>query len=74
MPICFCVAVYCAQLGCQPVSGVLSDFANSCTAHCLCQGCFVRAHSALVVVVTCFLSFEHSSPSLCPALYLVHAH
>ena len=31
-------------------------------------------HSALVVVVACFYSFEHSSPNLCPALYLVHAH
>ena len=30
-------------------------------------------HSALVVVVTCFHSFEHSSPSLCLVLYLVHA-
>ena len=31
-------------------------------------------HSALLVVVACFYSFEHSSPNLCPALYLVHAH
>ena len=31
-------------------------------------------HSALVVVVACFYSFKHSSPNLCPALYLVHVH
>ena len=34
-----------SQLGCQPVSGVLLDFANSCTAQCLCLGRFVRTPS-----------------------------
>ena len=64
MPSYFCVAEFCAQLGCQPVSGAL--------LHALLLGILVGdQHSSRVVVVACF---EHSSPDLClPSLYYVHA-